>query len=129
MPLNYVQVWNDRGSGGKYKGTFWRPVCPPGYVALGDVTMRSYAMPPLDLMRVVRQDLVMPSVDKWTYSDVKSGAKKDLSVWSLFAEVAPYPSGCFIATKGGGNGQELLYGDLKRCWQVKAFYYTLRKAR
>jgi hypothetical protein len=36
-PIRYERVWTDSGSGATYNGSVWRPIPPPGYVALGHV--------------------------------------------------------------------------------------------
>ncbi|WP_434419346.1 Vps62-related protein [Nannocystis pusilla] len=36
-PLDYECVWTDKGSGAMFNGSVWRPIPPPGYVALGHV--------------------------------------------------------------------------------------------
>ncbi|MCJ0872563.1 Vps62-related protein [Streptomyces sp. AP-93] len=81
-PVDYVKVWDDAGTGAKYKGCIWRPVAPDGYVAMGCVTPKdSYDKPALDAVACVREDLTFISNTKWVYSDKGAGGKHDLSVW------------------------------------------------
>jgi len=56
-PVDYTEVWNDKGSGSNNDGSFWRPVPPPGYVALGAVAQSGYGKPALDDVVCVREDL------------------------------------------------------------------------
>lgn len=81
-PIDYEKVWDDKGTGAKYKGCIWRPIAPDGYVALGCVTAKdSYDKPGLDAVTCVREDLTFGSNAKWVYSDKGAGGKYDLSVW------------------------------------------------
>lgn len=81
-PTDYEKVWQDSGTGTKYKGMIWRPIPPKGYVAMGCVTPKdSYDKPPLDAVVCVREDLTFGSNAKWIYSDAGAGGKEDLSVW------------------------------------------------
>ncbi|MFJ9953374.1 Vps62-related protein [Kitasatospora sp. NPDC091207] len=54
-PVDYRLLW--RGGGPTTVGVMWRPVPPPGYVALGDYynTTTNGAKPPLDAMMCVKQ--------------------------------------------------------------------------
>ncbi|MEV6584075.1 Vps62-related protein [Streptomyces sp. NPDC051582] len=84
-PVDYELVWDDKGSGSKYAGSFWRPTPPAGYVALGLVVSKnSYDKPPLDAVTCVREDLThtaVPSADR-IYADKGTGAKRAFSAWS-----------------------------------------------
>jgi hypothetical protein len=59
-PDSYRFVWNDRGSGSDDDGSFWMPIPPPGYVALGTVAQAGYDVPGLDDVVCVREDLTVP---------------------------------------------------------------------
>ncbi|CAH0047313.1 unnamed protein product, partial [Clonostachys solani] len=91
QPVDYNQVWTDRGSGGKYNGAFWRPVPPNGYVALGDVCKSSWDKPSTSDIWCVRKDLVANGSFSATsvWDDKGSGSKSDVSVW----EIKPAPMG------------------------------------
>ncbi|KAL6882932.1 hypothetical protein HDV57DRAFT_465618 [Trichoderma longibrachiatum] len=58
--LHYERIWKDEGSGADRDGSFWRPVAPAGYVALGDVASGAGwdAAPSVDDVWCVRGDLV-----------------------------------------------------------------------
>ena len=45
FPENYKKVWKDSGSGADRDGSFWRPVPPSGYVALGLVAQSGHNKP------------------------------------------------------------------------------------
>lgn len=97
-PIDYLQVWNDRGSGGKYDGAFWRPIAPSGYVALGGViTGENYPKPALTAVVCVRSDLVVPGkIGAQIWRDSGSGAKLDVSVWGIVPNADGMYSGCFF---------------------------------
>jgi hypothetical protein len=57
-PADYKPLWNDAGTGSRHDGSFWRPVPPTGYTALGVVAWGGRAKPPTDLIWCLRNDLV-----------------------------------------------------------------------
>ena len=93
-PTSFVQVFRDTGSRARKpenkEGTLalWRPVPPPGYVALGCVATANHRTPSADCVRCVRRDLVSetasPTVVVWTTAGAerKLGAQR-ASVWAL----------------------------------------------
>ncbi|KAJ1139377.1 hypothetical protein NDU88_005750 [Pleurodeles waltl] len=80
-PTSFVQVWTDRGSGAKRDGAVWRPVCPPGYVALGYAATGNYAPPSADGFCCVKAEYVTPGQWTWVWNDRGSGARDDVSIW------------------------------------------------
>lgn len=57
-PVDYELRWESRGAGGKSDGSFWEPIAPPGYVAIGMVGNTGFSKPLLDTnYRCVREDL------------------------------------------------------------------------
>lgn len=80
-PTSFAQVWTDRGSGAKRDGAIWRPVCPPGYVALGYAATGNYAPPSADDFRCVKAEYVTPAQWTWVWNDRGSGARDDVSIW------------------------------------------------
>ncbi|KAF2125610.1 putative vacuolar protein sorting-associated protein [Dothidotthia symphoricarpi CBS 119687] len=83
-PVDYTEIWRDTKSGATKNGAFWRPVPPAGYVALGDVGS-DHNKPNVNKIWCVREDLVgygrFLATSVW--DDVKSGAAKDVSLWSV----------------------------------------------
>lgn len=90
FPLDYELVYKDAGSGADMFGSFWRPVPPAGFVALGTVVSRnSWDRPMLTDVVCVREDLTKPGeAGAFLYSDVGTGAKMFLSCWSVDQPVA-----------------------------------------
>lgn len=60
-PVDYTLVWNDVGSGASNDGSFWIPVPPAGYKAMGIVAQKGYNKPGLDDVACIRQDLTVPA--------------------------------------------------------------------
>lgn len=87
-PIRYDPIWNAHGTHGDGQGSFWRPVPPAGYVALGDVCVLGYNPPPLDAIRCVRIDLTYSgAIGALIWNDQGSGAPMDVGVWDI--EVLP----------------------------------------
>lgn len=84
-PIDYQFIWDDYKSGAKMDGSVWRPVPPPGFVALGFVASSVRGeKPPLNAVRCVARHLVTPAkLTRRLYSDSGSGARHDLSIWGV----------------------------------------------
>lgn len=83
-PDDFEQVWRNAGSTDSANCTIWRPIPPDGYVALGLVCANDRDKPSLNSVRCVRADLVIAShVRELIWSDKSSGARQDLSAWSI----------------------------------------------
>ena len=98
-PLAFEQVWNDKGSGGHQNVSFWRPVPPPGYVAVGDVINLGYN-PPEDLKKTyacIKADLVVQGmIGPEIWSDKGSGADQEISIWTI-QPITEGVTGTFLA--------------------------------
>ncbi|KAK3260914.1 hypothetical protein CYMTET_30153, partial [Cymbomonas tetramitiformis] len=55
-PTGFTQVWADNGRNGR-SFSLWRPVAPPGYVALGCLASQGHERPLFSAVRCVRRDL------------------------------------------------------------------------
>ena len=87
-PTGWKQVWNDKHGGAKEDGSFWEPIPPMGYHALGHVAFpgnKPDDVPNIPNFRCVLADSLWPTnVRKepiWT--DKGSGAKKDCTLFSV----------------------------------------------
>ncbi len=89
-PVNYELIYSDVGSGADMFGSFWRPVPPSGYVALGTVVSRnSWNKPALTDVVCVREDLTkLGAAGAFIYNDAGTGANEYLSCWSIDQPVA-----------------------------------------
>ncbi len=110
-PVDYEIVWQDSGSGAGMDVTFWRPIPPNGYVALGLVVIGNYDdKPSFDQVRCVRQDLVVPGVaGKQVWIDKDTGAGSDFGSWEIDAPpITGYEDYAYIApgTFFGVNSHE-----------------------
>ena len=87
-PTDYTLAYNDQGSQGEHDGSFWHPVAPEGYVALGDVVVGGYHKPATDIIWCVREDLVgygkFLAASFW--DDSRSGASMNASCWDILPE-------------------------------------------
>jgi len=89
-PLDYELVWTDKGSGSDRDGSMWRPLPPPGYVALGLVCNNGYGKPAVDIIRCVRADLVIASlIGNLVWDDSGTGADRDFGSWEISPPGAP----------------------------------------
>ena len=104
-PTHYIQIWNDKGTGGRQDASFWRPIPPPGYVCLGDLVNLGYS-PPTHLTSsyaCVRYDLVETATSgNLIWNDRKSGGREDTSMWAVQPLTASHDgiAGFFKVVKG-----------------------------
>ena len=95
-PDDYTLIWNDAGSGANQDGSVWRPVCPDGYKAMGDVGGGSHEKPSLDEVRCVRDGALtwgLPGDEIW--NDAGSDANEDFGAWRIQAPDEAYSRGLF----------------------------------
>lgn len=89
-PKFYRLRWNDRGTGADEDVSFHEPTCPPGYNALGYVTINTQSTPPSKRdIRCVNSTYTMKGKWKYVWNDAGSGADTDVTVW----EAVPSGSG------------------------------------
>ena len=82
LPHSYRRVWTDAGSGANWDGSFWEPICPPGFVGPGDVAMRSHSIQPdVTSIACVNATYTIAGKFEHVWDDRGSGAKSDVSVW------------------------------------------------
>ena len=85
-PVNYIQIWNDKGTGGRQDVSFWRPIPKQGYICLGDLVNLGYG-PPTHLTSryaCIQSDLVERATSgHLIWNDKKSGSKDDTSMWAV----------------------------------------------
>lgn len=109
-PTGFTKLWDSHFGilFGLDVGSFWRPIPPDGYVALGLVCSPSLDDPPsTDVVRCVRKDLVVSAfAGDVAWSTAGSGGFPPLpafSTWSVQAQTAPaghayFAPGTFIGT-------------------------------
>ena len=84
QPVDYSEVWNDKGSGGNHDGSIWFPVPPDGYLSIGFVCQSGYSKPSVANYACVRRDLcVDSSPGQLIWNDRNSGAHMDVSLYQL----------------------------------------------
>ena len=101
-PVDYERIWKDSGSGANLDGSFWNPVAPEGYVALGVVAMAGHSnKPSLDAIRCVRADLTANAkIGNRVWQDKGTGADVDFGSWEVAPPDAPNTPGMAYLTPG-----------------------------
>jgi len=84
---SYVPLWNDGGSGADIDGTFFTPICPPGFTRLGDIASPWGIYPPVwSHGACVKQNAVIQA-SRWltgqVWDDAGSGAYQDVTLLLL----------------------------------------------
>lgn len=74
-PVDYTEIWNDKGTGSRMDGAVWRPSAPDGYTAVGDLWNRDYGKPDTKSMFVVKKECVVQC--QQTPQLIYSGASRD----------------------------------------------------
>ena len=118
-PLRYIREYDDAGSGASLNGSFWTPVCPAGYAAMGTVAQRGWSSPGLDDVTCVREDLARPgeAAPDFTWTDVETGASDYMGTWRTtisdmsFHDKTWLETGTFVCT-----GSEYSCAG-NACWQ------------
>lgn len=98
-PTDYILVYNDIGSGANDDGSFWTPVPPNGYVAMGTVAQSGYNKPSLTDVVCVREDLTVPGESgDFIWIDKGTGANMWLGTWRIEPPVAGPHENAYLAT-------------------------------
>jgi hypothetical protein len=64
--------------------SFWTPIAPSGYVALGTVVIQGHEPPPLDYVVCVREDLTIDAdPGAYIWNDEGTGMPTDLGCWRI----------------------------------------------
>jgi hypothetical protein len=122
----FTRLWCSRGAEAGPDGTFrpvslWRPVPPPGYVALGDVAQTGYD-PPRSPVACYRADdagggTAPPDGFELVWRDAGSGAQERCQLWRPIPPPGFAALGC-VATPGGVEPQR----GLVRCVALPRVY-------
>ena len=111
---DWIQVWNDAGSGTSTDFALWRGVGPtPDYVVVGGFFTRSHNKPSLEEARGIKaiHKLALrntgPGSQIWT--DKGSGADEDGAIWSI-STLGVVPTGAFVPVRGYDSPPQELYG-------------------
>jgi hypothetical protein len=88
-PLDYTWVYHDVGSGADDDGSFWTPVPPDGYKAMGLVAQRGWSKPAVTDVVCVREDLTVPGAPgAFIWIDQGTGADYYFGSWYIDSPVA-----------------------------------------
>jgi hypothetical protein len=97
-------VWNDKGTGADRNGSFYRPVVPIGFRALGHYAQGNYDSPTGAVMIVVKarnaDALKEPKDYELVWKDTGSGADKDGAIWKPIPPDGGYVAMGFVVTQG-----------------------------
>ena len=79
-PVSYSRIWNDDGSGAQFDLHLWKPTCPCGYVALGNVATIG-PLPKLgDIYCVKSTYTIYGSSANWRRTWTEAGTGADINV-------------------------------------------------
>ncbi|KAL6046371.1 hypothetical protein QOT17_022225 [Balamuthia mandrillaris] len=93
-PVDWREVWNDRGTRCKIPCSMWLPVPPPGFVSLGFVITADHNKPPLDIIRCVHHSVAHPAKcsEQRVWCDRGTGAKLNVTIFSVVGDEDRDPS-------------------------------------
>ena len=85
LPVHYRFIWNDKGSSAHMDLSIWRPLCPAGYISLGDVATGSLTETPTpgSIYCVHNKFISTDPQGGWKkiWRDVGSAVLEDVSVY------------------------------------------------
>ncbi|WP_262510437.1 Vps62-related protein [Flavobacterium arcticum] len=74
-PVDFKLIYKDTGSRASMDGSFWEPIAPEGYVAMGICCIPGYDKPDKSLVMCLRDDLVNAAkVGNLIWNDKGTGA-------------------------------------------------------
>lgn len=125
-PVSYQMEYDDSGSGATNDGSFWTPICPDGFVALGAVAQSGWSAPSLDDATCVRNDLTVEGqAGGYIWNDRETGANDWVGIWRIdikqredLSDTRLYlDTGTFVAWgNSGGNC------SASACWTAPTSY-------
>ena len=99
-PTDFIQVYQDKGSGAGKNGSFWLPVAPEGYCAMGLLCVEGYAKPSNSTVVCLHEDLVDPgAVGTLIWDDEKTGAHEDGGFWTIVPSPGSISTGTFAGAE------------------------------
>lgn len=129
----FLKIYEDRGTGGIYDLSIWRPMLPEGFYALGYHAQNSY-FTPRTLMPVVKplekEALAHPVDYRYVWDDKGSGGVQDMSIWEPIPPKGYRALGSVISLSYQKPALEVVMcvrEDLVREGQVGDFIYNDRK--
>jgi|AGTN01.2.fsa_nt_gi Plant protein of unknown function (DUF946). len=83
-PIDWKPVYFDRGSTAYKDTSFWAPVPPDGYFALGCVAVQGYSKPNLPNFMCVRKDLCTAGLESnILWNDRGTSSRTDVTLWGI----------------------------------------------
>ena len=119
-------LYNDQGSGAHMDGAFYRPICPPGFLPLGDMGLSNYNNPDGNQAGLCVKSvddptsapLANPTTYTYIYSDQGTGAHMDGSTWRPVP-----PSGYSCLGDVFQTGYDMPSTDVIYCVRKDLTYY------
>jgi len=127
QPIDYQIVWNTTHTKSKKPASIWKPVAPPGFVALGYVVSKGHNKPLPGAVRCIHRSLVLPAAlpkaDQSVWRDQGSGGKYDVSIYNVITEHGgrtitsedSLPCGGMVAVPHYRDPKETVYALNKSC--------------
>jgi hypothetical protein len=98
-PVDYAWVYHDWESGAYDDGSFWTPIPPAGYKAMGTVAQAGWGKPSLDDVVCVREDLtILGESGAWIWHDEGTGAHYNFGSWKIDPPNAGPHDDAYLAT-------------------------------
>jgi hypothetical protein len=121
---SFSRQWNDAGSGADRDFSFWHPIVPEGYHALGSMVRASHSITSSAWMIVVKDSkesgaLAVPERYELIWDDEGSGANADGSAWKPVCPAGYVALG--VVAKGGRaapNTEDFQMRCVKRSYAV-----------
>ncbi|MFZ5949788.1 MAG: Vps62-related protein, partial [Candidatus Rifleibacteriota bacterium] len=128
-PVDYEEIWNDKAAKKNCQHvSFWRPIPPKGYVAMGFVATRDHKKPAIlpsfkNFRCIAEKHVVAGRASRPVWNDRDSGAEKPISLMVVgrdYGDISSLPAGTFLASfynnssvggKGGGAVTELSHSS------------------
>ena len=111
---DWIQVWNDAGSGKSTDYALWRGVGPTiDYIVVDGFFTRSHDKPTAQDARGIKAihrlalHNTAPANQIWT--DQGSGADQDGAIWGI-SSIDVVPTGAFVPVRGYNNPPQEVYG-------------------
>jgi len=79
-PKRYEMIWSEKGMEGDQKGSFWEPICPEGYRAVGIYCQSGRLAPSLTDMQCIAEKFTIKCNTEWIWNTQNSEARWNVTV-------------------------------------------------
>jgi hypothetical protein len=83
-PIDFELVWSslEADKSTIEKVTFWKPIAPIGFVALGSIVNIGFEKPKTDIMKCIKIELLESSKPILSFTDRGSGSKNNMQIFT-----------------------------------------------